>query len=190
MKMQQQAERIHQKRTNETVWCCQHPPVYTTGRRGIDNRIHPHLPAPLVTTDRGGETTFHGPGQLMFYPFIHLKQHHLQARAFVTLLEASCIELLHQYSISSKQRDGAPGVWSQQGKIAAIGLRISCGIAYHGMALNVNTDLDWFRAIRPCGLQAGVDRFSDHTTAPPLEQLAQQWFEIFKRRLDRTITRN
>lgn len=181
--MQQKAADIQQNNAEESIWCCQHPPTYTTGRRAIDNRIQATLPAPLIITDRGGETTFHGPGQLMFYPMIRLRKHHLQAKAFVRLLEAICIQLLAQQQVTAERRDDAPGVWSSKGKIAAIGLRIANGVTSHGMALNVHTDLAWFDAIKPCGLNVSMDRLCDHITPPPLEQLAQQWFDIFNNHL-------
>jgi len=184
-KMRQKASALRQDRASEAVWCCQHPPVYTTGRRAIDNRTQPILPAPLIITDRGGETTFHGPGQLMFYPIVQLKKRQLRARAFVTLLEESCIQLLQQHEVMGKRRERTPGVWSKHGKIAAIGLRIAGGITWHGMALNISTDLEWFDAIRPCGLDSGMDRLSNHTATPPLGQLAQQWFEIFSSLLEK-----
>ena len=180
-RMQQQAALLQRGEGKEAIWCCHHPPVYTTGRRGVDNRVRPALPAPLVATDRGGETTFHGPGQLMLYPILKLRPRHLQPRAFVHLLEESCITLLRRYGITAVRKTGAPGVWSDRGKIAAIGLRIGGGVSWHGMALNVTTDLDWFDAIRPCGLPFSADNMANHIAPPALETLAEAWSVIFRK---------
>ncbi|MDQ6965159.1 MAG: lipoyl(octanoyl) transferase LipB [Mariprofundales bacterium] len=173
--MQQHARALQSGDRSETLWCCWHQPVYTTGQRAADNRRYATLPAPLVVTDRGGETTFHGPGQLMLYPILSIRARALTVRHYIALLEESCIALLAQEGISSERVEGAPGVWSEQGKIASIGVRISRGVAWHGMALNVTTDLDWFREINPCGLSAAPDRMSSYIDPPPLEQLADNW---------------
>jgi len=177
------AQGVQRQTTEEAIWCCEHDPIYTTGRRAIDNRTAPTLPAPLIISDRGGETTFHGPGQLMLYPILNLKQRGLAPRAYVRLLEESCIDLLADYGIPATRRSGAPGVWVDQRKIAAIGLRISHGVVWHGMALNICTDLAWFDAINPCGLPWGMDRFCDHLDAPALAVLAQQWADQLIREL-------
>lgn len=176
--MQQHARAVRHDTASEEVWFCHHPPIYTTGRRGVDNRTRPELPAPLLVTDRGGETTFHGPGQLLCYPIIDLKRRRIAVRRFVALLEESCIGLLAGCRIAAGRRAGLPGVWSARGKIAAIGLRIDDGVSRHGMALNVTTDPAWFAPIRPCGLEAGIDRIADHTSPPPLETLAGSWFRL------------
>jgi len=111
----------------------------------------------------------------MLYPIVNLKNYSLSVRDYVALLEKSCIQLLTDYGITSKQRERAPGVWTDRGKIAAIGLRISHGIAWHGMALNVTTDLAWFEAIQPCGLTLAPDRLSNHIDPPPLQTVAASW---------------
>jgi len=181
--MQQQALGLQQGTGQEVVWCCEHAPIYTTGRRAIDNRTRPDLPAPLLRTDRGGETTFHGQGQLMLYPILNLKGRQLAPRGYVSLLERSAIHLLQHYGIPASQRSGTPGVWTSRGKIAAIGLRISRGVVWHGMALNITTDPAWFNAIRPCGLDLGVDRMANHTTPPAIELVAEQWVKELRQLL-------
>jgi len=158
----------------EVIWCCEHEPVYTTGRRGVDNR-RAALPAPFVRTDRGGETTFHGPGQLMLYPVLSLRRYGLGVKAYVQLLEQSCIDLLAEYGIAAERRPGFPGVWTTRGKIAALGLHVARGVAYHGMALNVHVDARWFAAIDPCGTGLAVDRMADHGVTPALPALAKCW---------------
>jgi len=146
----------------------------------VDNREQPELPAPLIHTDRGGETTFHGPGQLMLYPIIHLKQRHISPKAYVHLLEASCINLLAEWNISAERRCSLPGVWTDEGKITAIGLRIKEGVAYHGMALNVVVKPEWFGAINPCGTGLKSVNLSDYIEEyPQIVQLAKQWQHHF-----------
>ncbi len=178
-KMREQAELVNCSGRGELIWLCEHEPVYTTGKRGIDNRSGASLPAELVRTDRGGETTFHGPGQLMLYPVISLRRRGVGVKQYVRLLEASCIELLAGLQIQADRRCGFPGVWTKQGKIAALGVRVQRGVAYHGMALNVAVDSNWFAAINPCGLQSGVVNISDYGEPPALPALAKRWQASF-----------
>jgi len=165
----------------EVVFTCEHEAVYTTGRRGIDNRLGETLPAPVVQSDRGGEMTFHGPGQLMLYPVMNLRQRELGVKQYVQLLETSCIQLLAGMGIDSDRKCGFPGVWTAHGKISALGVRVSKGVAYHGMALNVDVDENWFSAINPCGLQSEVVSVSAFTDPPELPALASLWFDSFSR---------
>ena len=173
--MQQRAEGIADDAACEVIWLCEHEPVYTTGRRGIDNRLGGELPAPMFKTDRGGETTFHGPGQIMLYPIINLRARGLGVRDYVHLLEQSCIDVLASLGAPSQRRCGFPGVWTSRGKIAALGVRVSRGVAYHGMALNVAVDPCWFAAINPCGLGLSVANISDFVSPPSLDGLAGRW---------------
>jgi lipoyl(octanoyl) transferase len=161
---------------DECIWSCTHDPVYTTGMRGRDNRIVDTLPAPMVRTDRGGETTFHGPGQIMLYPLIHLRARRLGARRYVEILEESCLRTLAGLGVAAHRRCGFPGIWTGQGKIAALGIRIGQGVAYHGMALNVRVDPGWFACIRPCGLAQPID-ILDHYgfSLPDDRDLAMHW---------------
>jgi len=167
----------------EVVWACEHDPVYTTGRRGVDNRRQAQLPAPLLVTDRGGETTFHGPGQVMLYPVISLRKRHLGVREYVCRLEQSCIDLLATYGIQTSRRDGLPGVWVGTAKIAAIGLRVSRGVAWHGMALNVCVDTHWFAAIDACGAGLGVTSMCAFVEPPALADLANAWYALLSPRI-------
>lgn len=164
----------------EIVWACEHEPVYTTGRRGVDNRTTPVLPAPLIKTDRGGETTFHGPGQLMLYPIVNLSQRSLGVRDYACMLEQSCIDLLAGLGIQAQRQPGFPGVWLGNAKIAALGLRIQRGVAYHGMALNVEVDARWFDAIDACGTGLASTNVSKWLArVPPMPELASTWTRIF-----------
>ncbi|MDX8401632.1 MAG: lipoyl(octanoyl) transferase LipB [Mariprofundaceae bacterium] len=188
--MQDRARRVAAGEAAEAVWFCEHEPVYTTGRRGVDNRRVDRLPAPLVQTDRGGETTFHGPGQLMCYPIVNLRRLRLGARAWVRMLEESCLALLAVHGIEAGRRCGFPGVWVAGAKIAALGVRIRQGVAYHGMALNVAVEPGWFSAITPCGLAAPVtDMRSAGRQAPSLESLAAEWHGCLYRTLERLPAR-
>jgi len=175
-RLQEQAHAVAAGRSHEFVWSCEHEPVYTTGRRGIDNRLST-LPAPLVHTDRGGETTFHGPGQLMLYPIANLRRRRLGAKTYLHMIEQSCIDLLADFGLETCRRCGLPGVWIGGAKIAAVGLRIHMGVAYHGMALNVDVAPAWFAPIRPCGLSLPVTNLSSHvqTQTPPIQTLAHMW---------------
>jgi lipoyl(octanoyl) transferase len=168
----------------EVIWACEHEPVYTTGKRGVDNRITDTLPAPMVHTDRGGETTFHGPGQIMLYPVISLRTRGLGVRAYVHLLEQSCIDMLAQaFSLTATRRTGMPGVWIDRGKVAAVGVRVSRGVACHGMALNVDVNPSWFAAINPCGTGMAASSLADavpHAPAQPMDRLAGLWAGCFR----------
>lgn len=181
--MERQAELLAGRQSGEVVWACEHDAVYTTGRRGVDNRRQAELPAPLLHTDRGGETTFHGPGQLMLYPVLSLQQRGLGVRDYVCLLERSCIDLLAGYGIRAEQRDGLPGVWIGDAKIAAIGLRVSRGIVWHGMALNVRVDAKWFAPINACGTGLGATSMQTFVEPQPLSELAEQWYNLLCERL-------
>jgi lipoyl(octanoyl) transferase len=182
-RMQRQAELLAGRQSGEVVWACEHDAVYTTGRRGVDNRRRAELPAPLLHTDRGGETTFHGPGQLMLYPVLSLQQRGLGVRDYVCLLEHSCIDLLGRYGIRAGQRDGLPGVWVGDAKIAAIGLRVSRGTVWHGMALNVRMDAKWFAPINACGTGLGVTSMHVFLEPPSLADLARMWYILLSERL-------
>ena len=173
--LQQHAGAVADGREHEMIFSCEHEPVYTTGKRGVDNRLHAELPAPVVCTDRGGEMTFHGPGQIMLYPVIHLRRRKLGVKQYVHLLEESCIHMLKSCGVEASRNCGFPGVWTKQGKIAALGVRVSRGVAYHGMALNVDVDHRWFSAINPCGLQTDVVSLSAFVDPLPLPDLAQRW---------------
>ncbi len=173
--LQHRAAEITDGHGREVIFSCEHDPVYTTGKRGVDNRLGIELPAPVVYSDRGGEMTFHGPGQIMLYPVIYLRKREIGVKQYVHILEQSCIDMLKELGVDSGRHCGFPGVWTEQGKIAALGIRVTRGVAYHGMALNVNVDARWFAAINPCGLQASAVSLSDFIKPPPLPGLAECW---------------
>ena len=152
-------KRIASKRADgmphDTLLLLEHAAVYTAGTRAPRNHIIGALTAPLVDTDRGGQITYHGPGQLVGYPIVVLAAKRLGPKQYVGLLETSLIEALGEFGIAAHTEDGLTGVWTAEGKIAAIGVRITRGVTMHGFALNVTTDLTAYEPIIPCGI---VDR--------------------------------
>lgn len=182
-RMQQRAIAVADGLLPEIIWTCEHEEVYTTGRRGVDNRLGGELPAPMIVTDRGGETTFHGPGQIMLYPVINLRQRGIGVRDYVYLLEQSCIDLLAGMGVHADRRSGFPGIWLETGKIAALGVRVTHGVAYHGMALNVDVDVRWFAAINPCGLGLPAISLASRITPLPSQELADSWNRCFEKLL-------
>jgi lipoyl(octanoyl) transferase len=138
-------------KTADEFWVLQHPPVYTQGLSGKAEHLLNPGAIPIVQTDRGGQVTYHGPGQLILYPLINLKRKKLGIRALVSALENSVIALLRQYGLQAYARTDAPGVYIDEKKIASLGLRVRHGCSYHGLSLNVNLDLTPFNGINPCG---------------------------------------
>jgi lipoyl(octanoyl) transferase len=138
--------------TPDELWLVEHPPVYTLGQ-GADPAHGPRVAngIPLVRTERGGQITYHGPGQVLVYTLVDLARRGLKVNGFVRLLEQAAIDLLAAYGIGGERKPGAPGVYVGGAKIAALGLRITRGRAYHGLAFNVDMDLAPFAAIDPCG---------------------------------------
>jgi lipoyl(octanoyl) transferase len=138
--------------TPDELWVLEHPPVYTLGQ-GADAKFGPKAAngIPVVQSERGGEITYHGPGQAVVYTLVDLQRRGIRVKEFVALLEACAIELLGGYGIRAERRRGAPGVYVAGAKIAALGIRVTRGRAWHGIALNVDMDLSPFLAIDPCG---------------------------------------
>jgi lipoyl(octanoyl) transferase len=138
--------------TADELWVLEHPPVYTLGVRSDPGRgTSAGNGIPIVRSNRGGEITYHGPGQAIVYTLVDLARRALKVREFVRMLEQSVIDLLAEGGVSATRRAGAPGVYVGEAKVAALGLRVSRGRAYHGVALNVDMDLSPFLAIDPCG---------------------------------------
>lgn len=144
------------QRTPETadeIWLIEHAPVFTLGQQvRLEHVLDPGA-IPVIETDRGGQVTYHGPGQLMVYVLLDLRRYGLSVRDLVSLLEKSVIALLAGYGIWAKARCDAPGVYVEDAKICSIGLRIRRGCSYHGLALNVAMDLTPFSRINPCGFR-------------------------------------
>ncbi len=137
--------------TLDEIWLLQHPPVYTQGIAGRSEHLLCQNEIPVVKTDRGGQITFHGPGQQIVYLLLDLRRLKLGVRELVREMEGAVIDLLREYQIDAEGRVDAPGVYVNNAKIASLGLKIKNGCCYHGIALNVNMDLRPFSAINPCG---------------------------------------
>lgn len=138
---------------DDELWLLQHPPVYTLGQAGKrEHLLAPDPNIPLIPIDRGGQITYHGPGQLVCYTLLHLPRRAIKVRELVHLLEEAIIQTLATCGLDGCRKDGAPGVYLPDGsKIAALGLRIRQGVAYHGLAINCDLDLTPFSRINPCG---------------------------------------
>lgn len=137
----------------DELWVVEHPAVFTLGQAADSAHVLQHSDIPIVRTDRGGQVTYHAPGQLVVYPLLDLRRKQLGVKALVWLLEQSVLDLLCELSITAERRDGAPGIYisGTGAKIAALGLRVKQMRTYHGLSLNVDMDLSPFRMINPCG---------------------------------------
>lgn len=133
------------------IWAVEHQPVYTQGQAGRAEHLLAPGDIPVVAVDRGGQVTYHGPGQLVFYPLIRLRELGLDVRQLVSALEAAVIGWLAELGIAAERRERAPGVYVADAKIASLGLRIRKGRSYHGLAVNLAMDLEPFARINPCG---------------------------------------
>jgi len=142
--------------TEDELWLVEHPPVYTLGQAGRREHLLQDTAVPVVASDRGGQVTYHGPGQAVVYVLLDLRRRGYGVKALVNRLEQAAIDLLAAHGVKGSRLDGAPGVYvapgdSRPAKIAALGLRVRNGCTYHGLALNVDLDLAPFAAINPCG---------------------------------------
>lgn len=141
--------------TIDELWVCEHPPVYTLGQAGKPEHRLADNGIPMIRTDRGGQITYHGPGQVVVYLLLDLARRGLKVRELVTRIEQALIELLAEYGVNARRLDGAPGVYVEQAgtvaKIGALGLRVKKNGCYHGVSLNVDMNLSPFAAINPCG---------------------------------------
>jgi lipoyl(octanoyl) transferase len=151
-----------QSATADELWFLQHQPVYTLGKNGKAEHILNSMDIPVIKTDRGGQATYHGPGQIIVYTLLDLKRRKLGVRELVSALEQGVIDLLAGYGIDSSAKRDAPGVYVNDAKIASLGLRVRKGCSFHGLALNVDMDLTPFSGINPCGYQGlEVTRLKD-----------------------------
>jgi len=139
--------------TRDEIWLLEHPPVFTLGTNADNTHVLDPGDIPVVEVDRGGEVTYHGPGQLVAYVLLDLKRKRLGIRDLVCSLERAIINTLAGYAIEATGREGAPGVYVGDKKIASIGLRIRRNCSYHGIAVNISPDLEPFGRINPCGYQ-------------------------------------
>lgn len=138
---------------DDEIWLLEHPSVYTLGLGASTAHVLQETSIPIVRTDRGGQVTYHGPGQLVVYLLLDLARHGLKVRELVRRTEQAVMDLLGEYCMASTRRTGAPGVYVADSKIAALGFRIRRGCCYHGLALNVDMDLMPYQCINPCGFR-------------------------------------
>jgi len=173
--------------TQDEAWLCQHPPVFTLGLAGKPEHLLKDIGVPVVKIDRGGQITYHGPGQLVAYLLLDLKRRNLSVRALVTRIEQALIDLLATYAIGAARLPGAPGVYVGGAKIAALGLRIKNGCCFHGLSLNVAMDLSPYAAINPCGY-AGMAvtqlrELCGPANCPTLDDVGQRLLDILGKQL-------
>ncbi|HOP22165.1 MAG TPA: lipoyl(octanoyl) transferase LipB [Gammaproteobacteria bacterium] len=139
------------KDTTDEIWTVEHPPVFTQGQAGKAEHILAAGDIPVIQVDRGGQVTYHGPGQIVIYPLIDLKRHKMGIKALVHGIEEAIIQTLSQYDVYAQRRENAPGVYVEGKKVASLGLRVRKGCTFHGLAFNIRMDLEPFSRINPCG---------------------------------------
>ena len=168
----------------DEIWFLEHPPVFTLGLNGRREHVLAPGEIPVIHVDRGGQVTYHGPGQLVVYPLLDLKRRNLTIRELVVRLENAVIDLCAGFDIEAAGRRDAPGVYVAGRKLASIGLRVRRGGTYHGIALNVVNDLEPFSRINPCGY-AGlqVTRLADLAPVTSLDEVARRFEPIVVRHL-------
>lgn len=137
--------------TPDELWLVEHPPVFTLGLNARPEHVLDPGPIPVLQVDRGGQVTYHGPGQMVLYPLLDLERRKMGVRTLVRHMEQAVIDLLAESGIAAGGREAAPGVYVDDAKIAALGLRVRRGRSYHGLAVNVDLDLEPFSRINPCG---------------------------------------
>ncbi len=170
--------------TPDEIWLLEHPPVFTQGLAGKREHILHTTDIPIIPIDRGGQVTYHGPGQVVAYLLLDLKRRGYGVRELVARMEQAVIDLLAGYAVTAERRERAPGVYVGGKKIAALGLRIKHGMSYHGLALNVDMDLTPFTHINPCGY-AGLEatQLKDLGVAVDWETVARELGAMLQARL-------
>jgi lipoyl(octanoyl) transferase len=172
----------------DELWFVEHPPVYTQGVSGKAEHVLDAHGIPIIQSNRGGQVTYHGPGQIVAYVLFDLRRHKMGIRALVTTLETAVISLLAGYHIEAQARSDAPGVYIEGRKVAALGLRISQGCSYHGLALNVDMDLKPFEWINPCGhKELQVTQLKDLGVGDSMAQIKQKLLNILAANMGYTI---
>ena len=180
-----QLTRERDERTPDEIWLLQHPRVFTQGQAGKAEHVLAAGDIPVVQVERGGQVTYHGPGQLVAYLMLDLRRLDLGVRELVTTMEQSLVDLLAGYGIEAAPKADAPGVYVAGDKIASLGLRVSRGCSFHGLALNVDMDMSPFLRINPCGY-AGLKmvQMRELLPAPPaFDEVAQRLEQVLRGRL-------
>jgi lipoyl(octanoyl) transferase len=170
--------------TADELWLCEHPPVFTQGLSGKPEHLLRDIGIPVVQIDRGGQITYHGPGQVVAYLLLDLRRRNLKVRELVQRIEQAVIDLLADYKIEAVRKEKAPGVYVSGAKVAALGLRIKNGCSYHGVSLNVDMDLTPFSAINPCGYEGlAVTQLRDLCAEGDTAKVGQQLATHLERQL-------
>lgn len=144
---------VRDENTLDELWVVEHDPVFTLGQAGKPEHVLAAGDIPVIHVDRGGQVTYHGPGQIVVYPLLDLKRRKLGVREYVHRIEQALIDTLGEWNIQAERRDGAPGVYVADAKVAALGIRVRRGCTFHGLAFNIGMDLEPFHRINPCGYQ-------------------------------------
>jgi lipoyl(octanoyl) transferase len=176
--------------TADEIWLLEHPPVFTQGQAGKPEHVLAAGDIPVVQVERGGQVTYHGPGQLVVYLMLDIRRLDLGVRELVSTMERSLVGLLASYGIVAAPRADAPGVYVGSSKIASLGLRIRRGCSFHGLALNVDMDMQPFQRINPCGYAGlAMTQLRDHMTgAPVMLEVGQRLEQILLQELGYTQT--
>lgn len=173
----------------DQLWLLEHPPVFTLGQAGKAEHLLDPGTIPVMKTDRGGQVTYHGPGQLIAYLLLDLRRAHLGIRTLVSHLEEAVIALLAEYAISASARRDAPGVYIEACKVASLGLRVRRGCCFHGLSLNVDMDLDPFKRINPCGYPGlKVTQLADQKVTTDIPTLGRELCHHLAHSLGYTLT--
>jgi lipoyl(octanoyl) transferase len=149
------------------LWLVQHPPVFTQGQAGKAEHVLAPGAIPVIQVDRGGQVTYHGPGQIVAYPLVDLRRKNIGVKDFVHRIEQAIIDVLSGYGVTGERVAGAPGIYVGGAKIASLGLRVRRGCTFHGLAFNIDMDLEPFQRINPCGF-AGL-QVTQLTALAPVE---------------------
>jgi lipoyl(octanoyl) transferase len=181
----QQFTDARDKTTEDEVWLVQHPRIFTLGKAGKPEHLLNTADIPVIKVDRGGQVTYHAPGQLVAYILLDLNRLNLGVRELVTRLENAIINVLAEYGIAAESRRDAPGVYVEGRKIAALGLRVRRGHCFHGMALNVDMDLEPFARINPCGYEGlEITQMTDLVDDVDFSAVSQQLLSHLKLQLN------
>ncbi len=173
--------------TRDELWLVEHPPVFTQGLAGKAEHILAAGDIPVIQVDRGGQVTYHGPGQIVAYPMIDLRRHGIGVKSLVNGIEQAIIDTVALYGVTATRLENAPGVYVDGAKIASLGLRIRKGCSFHGLAFNIDMDLEPFQRINPCGFSGlEVIQLADLTQQVELHTVEQQLVKAFCQQLNFT----
>ena len=182
--MQQFTDQRDQHSLDE-LWLVEHPPVFTQGLAGKPEHVLAAGDIPVIQVDRGGQVTYHGPGQIVAYPMINLRRHGIGVKSLVNGIEQAIIDTVAQYGIKAARKDNAPGVYVDGAKIASLGLRIRKACSFHGLAFNIKMDLEPFQRINPCGFSGlEVIQLADLAEEVDIATVEQQLITAFCKQLN------